>query len=250
MEKIIYSEYGREAVHNMMEKMIEARQAALEIESAASRPSFVEFTTNKKLQGVTTFCTLPGVDCGQACRNCLRGCYALRHQMTHPRKREQAARNSARLANDRAAFFSDIEARARLSVVFRWHESGEIIDADYLRRVIDVAQKTPACVHLIFTKRADLVNAWMEEKGRLPENLRLLLSAWDSVGEVAKNNPYNLPLSAPDFSGLQVAKSLRKDFDACGLQRIDCIGDCARCYIERRGCFAAGPGSVVVFPVH
>lgn len=243
-----YIEFGIEALRRMVDRMNTDRAAAIETEKSQGRPTFVEFSTNSKLNGIVTFGTLPIIDCGMACKECKAGCYAARHLAMYPDKRAIMARNSARLALNRNAFFEDITNRARLSVVFRWHESGEVVDYDYFARAVEAAKASHNCSHLMFTKRYDIVNRYITENGPLPENMHVLLSAWNNVAAVS--NPHNLPLSSPDFSGEQVAQKYRKPFEPAGLNVLRCTGDCSNCYLKNTGCFGAKGGDVVAFDAH
>jgi len=70
---------------------------------------------------------------------------------------------------------------------FRFHVSGDIPDASYLARMVEVASRQPHCQILCFTKRYELVDACLTEIGPFPTNLHLILSAWRGLPMV---NPH------------------------------------------------------------
>lgn len=242
-----YNEWSLESIKNYVNRATEARERAIESERMGS--SFVEFTTNSKLNGIVTFATLPIIDCPGVCGSCARGCYAVRHNEGRTTaKLEKSARNSARLANDRDRFFQDIENRARLAICFRWHEAGEVRDYDYFLRMIRVAQNVPTCKFYAYTKNIEAVERAYNEGYRIPDNFTLVLSAWDNLAHVAAHNPYRLSISIPDFS--EAPEKYRKPFDASGLHVIECNGDCAKCFVDGTGCMNSKGGDLIRFKAH
>lgn len=132
--------------------------------------------------------------------------------------------------------------------VFRFNTEGEVVDYGYFRRVVELAKRNTETKILIFTKRHDVVNTFRDNGGVIPENLIVIFSAWSNIAEV--NNPYKFPISAPDFDHDGVPAKYRKPFDACGLNIVECGGDCMQCYLSGAGCFGAKSGDVVRFYAH
>lgn len=241
-----YSEWNNDAIRRYVSKAAAARSAFLAGPVSGLR---VQFSSNSKLDGVLAVGTLPVLDCGCACRECSAGCYAVRHTVGRcAQALNRCAKNSAILAADRDRFFAEVSRALKTTRVFRFNTEGEILDYDYFVRVVAVAEENGKTEVLIFTKRADVVNTYLDNGGKLPANLHVLFSAWSDIAAV--NNPYKLPLSAPDFSGEDVPAKYRKPFDACGLRVLECGGDCMDCYLSGCGCFGAGSGDLVRFPAH
>lgn len=241
-----YSEWGVNALKNYVAKATTARAAYLAGPVAGLH---VQFSSNSKLDGVLAVGTLPVIDCGGACKDCKSGCYAVRHTVGRCRQAlNRCARNSAILAADRDRFFAEISRAMKSTRVFRFNTEGEVLDYDYFRRAVEVSAENERTEVLIFTKRADVVNTYMDNGGTIPTNMHVILSAWSDVSAV--NNPYKFPISAPDFSGADVPAKYRRSFDPCGLRVVECCGDCMACYLSHVGCFGAVSGDVVRFAAH
>lgn len=240
----MYSEKKINAIRKWVKAATDARTNAIAMEHVVK--TAVEFGTNSKLNtAFNSVGTLPIIDCGKACKECYKGCYATRGFFLMPNKINKMARNSARLAVDRDKFFSEVKAACLLSVCFRWQESGEVTDYDYLCRIMAVCQDTPQTEHILFTKRADLIEEYLNNGGTIPANLHLLLSGWCHAPKAVGN----LPFAMPDFS--QAPNEYRKEFILpIGRNRIDCTGDCTKCYLTRSGCFGATGADCVVFMAH
>lgn len=193
MKKSSYNEWNADAIRNYVKRATDVKNVYLSEIATSEAP--VQFNSNSKLNGVLSVGTLPVIDCGEACKDCKNGCYAVRHTAgRNAQNLRRCAKNSAILQMDRARFFAEVEHISKLTRVFRWHTEGEVKDADYFKRVVNVAAAVPGTAFLLFTKRADLVNGFIQAGGIIPDNLHVLLSAWHDIAEV--NNPYNLPISA------------------------------------------------------
>lgn len=77
-------------------------------------------------------------------------------------------------------------AAAYGSFYFRWHVSGDIVDEQYFDMMCRIANKLPRTQFLAFTKKYDLVNAFLDKDGMIPCNLHILFSSWPSY---TMNNP-------------------------------------------------------------
>lgn len=239
-----YSEWNTNSLRNYVEKAQSVRAALL---AGPVSDLHVQFSSNSKLDGVLAVGTLPVIDCGCACRECSRGCYAVRHTVGRAAQAlNRCAKNSAILAADRERFFAEVSKAMKKTRVFRFNTEGEVIDYDYFCRACAVAAENSKTEILIFTKRYDVVNTYLDNGHEIPANTHVLLSAWSDINAV--NNPYKLPIAAPDFS--EAPEKYRKPFDACGLRVVECGGDCMECYLNSCGCFGAKSGDVVRFPAH
>ena len=75
---------------------------------------------------------------------------------------------------------------------FRWHVSGDFINYDYFVNVVEIAKTAHRCDFMVFTKKWEIVNEYMDRGGKIPENLHILFSGWNNP-ELKPINPYNFP---------------------------------------------------------
>ena len=121
---------------------------------------------------------------------------------------------------------------------FRFHVSGDIPTIDYLRRMIDIANRNQHCEILCFTKRYEYVNQLLAEGVELPDNLHLIFSAWVGLEMV---NPFSLPEAHVRFK--DGSTTAREDAIPCG-------GNCTECAKTDGGCWTLKHGEQVVFNEH
>lgn len=154
---------------------------------------------NTKLgKDVYTFNTLPGEHaltlkdgtvltnvlgtCAGCCEGCENGgCYAVRDAKLHSNSIIPAqGKNTVIMRNSYDDGFAQIKAMliAKKVKIMRWHSSGEIIDYDYLLRMVQLAKELPNVKFYFYTKRFDEVSRYIDEYGTFPENLICNLSAW------------------------------------------------------------------------
>lgn len=154
---------------------------------------------NAKLgKDVYTFNTLPGEHaltlkdgtvltnvlgtCAGCCDGCENGgCYAVRDAKLHSNSIIPAqGKNTVIMRNSYDDGFAQIKAMliAKKVKIMRWHSSGEIIDYDYLLRMVQLAKELPNVKFYFYTKRFDEVSRYIDEYGTFPENLICNLSAW------------------------------------------------------------------------
>ncbi len=199
----------------------------------------VSISQSNRKTGMLSVSLIPIRCCGN-CHGCKQLCYDIRNVCYTYNTWLSRATNVAILELDRDRYFKEIEAYVMGTRFFRWHIGGDVVDADYLQRIIDMAFRNPWCEMLIFTKMYGLVNNWCNKNGveKLPGNLHLLFSAWP--GEPMEN-PYNFPITSPLFADGTTAVH-----DGAKL----CTGLCIDCAKEHRLCFAATWGDEIVFPAH
>ncbi len=125
-----------------------------------------------------------------------------------------------------------------MSRFFRYHVSGDIVDLNYLRKMIEIAERNPHCEMLCFTKKYSIVNTYLENGGVIPKNLHLVFSAWRGL---AMDNPFNLPEAHVRYrDNTTTAKS----------SAVECGGNCTECALTDGGCWTLGDGEQVVFNEH
>ena len=238
-----YSEFTPAAVAGIVEKMTAKR--AYYIETGTDGLS-VRFSTSNRKTGaaVPSVSLIPVADCGN-CASCARGCYDVRHDCIYPSVRDSRAINSAILRTDRGRYFDAVRRFVRLQRFFRWHVGGDLVDADYFSNVVAVAVDVPGCDFLIFTKRFNVVNSFIDGGGVIPSNLHVIFSDWRGQ---KMDNPYNLPVSSPvwhDKDGREIERGPH-----CTAAAVWCPGSCEDCAACGGGCWGLKSGETVLFAAH
>ena len=89
---------------------------------------------------------------GSTCENCYaydRGMYVL------PVVKKAQARRLEKITRED---WAPSMARAiNKDKYFRWHDSGDIQDADHFAKIVEVARATPDCLHWLPTREAQIV---------------------------------------------------------------------------------------------
>lgn len=231
-----YVEFKEETVRFRVKKMTELRDAIKDATDLHVKISY----GNRKLGAVPSVSLIPVFDCGRGCEMCSKGCYDVRNVCHYNESQKQRANNSALLKLDREKYFREIEAHVQFHKVWRWHVGGDLKDYDYLGQVVGIAERNQHCQFLIFTKRSDLVNEWLDNVGEFPSNLHLILSGWRGDKDV---NPHKLPVSSPVWK--DGSKSCM-----CTENVYWCEGDCTACAMVSGGCWGAKSGDTILFEAH
>lgn len=129
-------------------------------------------------------------------------------------------------------------AAAYGSFYFRWHVSGDIVDEKYLAMMCRVARKLKRTHFLAFTKKYDLVNAYLDAGKRIPKNLHILFSEWPDYN---MNNPYKMPVAYVAF------KDGHCDAPSGAYQ---CSGHCEDCAYAGTNCWVLKRGESVILREH
>lgn len=224
-----------EAMKTRLAKMINARENfAKDLENLHV---FISSGNRKTGFSVPSVSLIPVADCGN-CASCSRLCYDLRNDCIYNGVIESRAKNSAIAHEDLDRYFSEIGAACVAYRFFRWHIGGDILHRPYFDGMIKTALNNPHCKFLAFTKRYDIVNAFIAEGGEIPENFQVIFSAWPGAELV---NPYNMPVSSPLFVD---------GSHAAGVDPVSCPGDCSNCAVMGSGCWTLKRGQGVVFAAH
>lgn len=162
----------------------------------------------------------------------MKGCFSFRHN------KELLRGNLDLWKANPERFEMGVLCSAYLYKFFRWHSSGDIPDTSYLEMMVRVAQRCPDTKFLCFTKKYELVDAYLDEHGVFPENLNVVFSAW---GELIPANPHNLPVAYVKF------KHQRSDIPPGAFP---CSGYCGECCATEHSCWDLGHGQSVVFDEH
>lgn len=181
--------------------------------------------------------SLPSILTCRKC-DCQNKCYAHKLERLRPTVRNAYQRNLDVLRDDPTTYWREVEAAVMISRFFRFHVSGDIVNADYLQHMIDIAERNSHCEILCFTKKYSLVNDLLDVRGSLPQNLHLIFSGWPGL---QMENPHSLPEAHIRFrDGSTTARADAKD----------CGGNCTECAITDGGCWALHNGEQVVFNEH
>lgn len=190
---------------------------------------------NKKMGQIPSVSLPPVVTC-KNCETCAKKCYALKLTKIYPSVKKAYDNNLEILKADRGAYFTQIKAVAMLNKYFRFHVSGDIIDADYLDRMCKLARELKGTKFLAFTKNYEDVNAYFETHKK-PANLKLIFSL--PFDGCSINNPHNLPTAAVILKGKQPADN----YKICG-------GNCSECACRGVGCWELKKGETIAFYEH
>ena len=190
---------------------------------------------NTKMGAIRSFSLPPILTCPNGCP-CAAKCYAAKICRLRPAVRAAYQRNYDMLQTDPGAVYGALERELTMSRHFRFHVSGDFYSAEYFAHVVELVRNNPACNVLAFTKQFDVVNAWIDNNGPLPENFKLIFSEW---GDMAVNNPHKLPQSAVIFKG-----SEPRDNWAI------CPGNCFECACRGTGCWTLKSGETIAFYEH
>lgn len=192
---------------------------------------------NKKIGHVLNVSTAPVITCGH-CAHCSGHCYDIKACLQYPGTMAARANNTAIAMLERPRFFAEIGAkmdRRRKNLYMRFHVGGEIIDMDYLERMIATAREHGARYESIwtYTKEHDLVNEYVKTHGGnracISDYMIIMFSHWYGVEIV---NPYGFPV----FWTVATAADVEK----CRADGVtwECPGNCDICKKAGRGCVA------------
>lgn len=195
---------------------------------------------NRKMGSVASVSLLPFLTCPSCCKHtCGKDCYAAKIAKLYPSTLKAYAKNTALAIHFPAVYWAQVNQAIRGVRFFRFHVSGDIINKTYFSEMVKAAQNNPHTEILVFTKKHDVVNNWIDNNGALPENLHVLFSGWENLDPV---NPHDLP----------EANVLPKNATENDLaeNQVFCGGNCFECACRGVGCWQAEKGQCVVFRKH
>lgn len=181
--------------------------------------------------------SLPSVVTCRACA-CAGKCYARKLERLRPSVAKAYNNNLTVLKTDPNTYWREVEATIMMSRFFRFHVSGDIPDATYFYRMVEVAKRQPHCEILCFTKKYEIVNDYLGAGKVLPPNLHIVFSGWVGLEMV---NPFLLPEAHVKFR--DGSTTARADALKCG-------GNCTECAMTEDGCWTLQNGDQVVFDEH
>ena len=117
---------------------------------------------NIKMGQIQSVSLPPIITCSSlACKFCGKKCYARKICKLRRTVKESYDNNLDILMNDKELFWREVNAAVALTTYFRFHVAGDIFNAEYLERMVDVARKNKHCQILCFTKKYTLVNSYL-----------------------------------------------------------------------------------------
>lgn len=213
---------------------------------------------NSKLGAIPSV-SLPSI---KTCRNCAcqEKCYAQKLERLRPAVRNAYQHNLEVLIKEPETYWREVEASVMMSRFFRFHVSGDIPSDEYFAKMVEVAKRNPHCEILCFTKKYEIVNAYIDNfealklsnpisqdcilkatvgsEPAIPSNLHIIFSGWVGLDMV---NPHNLPTAHVRY---------RDGSTTASDKAVLCQGNCTECALTEGGCWSLKHGEEVIFPEH
>ena len=191
---------------------------------------------NSKMGAVASVSMLPFLTCPSRCGStCGMKCYAAKLANLRQVVLKSYANNTAIAVMKPDMYWKEIDKACSGIKYFRFHVSGDIINAQYLQHMVQIAKNHPGTEFLAFTKRYEIVNDYLNEH-RLPTNLHILFSGWTNL---TPDNPHALP----ETNVIEHGKEPEEAWKICS-------GNCFNCAKAGTGCWTAQPGDVIAFHMH
>lgn len=197
--------------------------------------------TNSKLGGFIPSINLPPVITCVNC-NCTKKCYATKGNYRFANVRKSMQDNLNAYKSDPANYFDNIIDFLNNGLIiykyFRFHAAGDIVDQEYFAGVVRVAESCPQTNFLIFTKKYGIINKFIDEGGIIPDNLKVIFSAWDRALDTTKANRHGLPVAYVELKD--------NSNPIIPQMAIPCRGNCESCF----ACWGLHNGQCVKFKEH
>ena len=200
---------------------------------------FISVGNNAKLGYIPTFNFPPLIYCNLSAPCTKSGCYACKGNFNYPNVQDTMLRNSRIWEHSHEECFNQIDAWLYLhpSKFFRWFSSGDIPNENFLYRMCALARKHKETNFMCFTKQYAIVDDYVE-KHRIPKNLNIVFSAWDTYVPM---NPNNFPVAYVKIKNMK--GSIPEDAHECPKY-------CGNCVFEKYNCWTLKKGESVVFKKH
>ena len=196
----------------------------------------VSISPGNAKMGAIPSVSLPAVITCNPGAPCFKLCYAARIARRYKQSKSAYERNLDILTTDAGAYWLQVKAAAMVTRYFRYHVSGDIPNAEYLKQMIKLAHELPNTNFLAFTKQYTIVNNYLSNGGTIPNNLKVIYSNW---GAWKCKNPHNLPECEIILNGTTPAP----DWKICG-------GNCTACACAGIGCWELKNGETIAIYQH
>ena len=163
---------------------------------------------------------------------CKNTCYACKGVQQIAVVQGAYYRNLRLYYDDPYNFFNQIYYKIKFSGLpkVRWFDSGDIADAEFFNRMVELCKRTPTVKHMACTKKYEIVNEYIDQNGKLPDNLNIMFSAWDKLWEVP--NPHGLGVAYVDFNDKRLNPEFPKNAFVCPGKESTCSA-CGACFNKR-----------------
>ena len=163
---------------------------------------------------------------------CKATCYACKGCQQMATVQAAYYRNLRLYHDDPDNFFEQVYCKIKFSGLpkVRWFDSGDIVDAEFFSRMVELCKRTPNTKHMDFTKKYEIANAYIDKNAKLPSNLNVLFSAWDKLWEVP--NPYGIGVAYVDFNDKRLNPEFPKNAFVCPGRASTCSA-CGACWSKK-----------------
>lgn len=241
-----HTAYGHElkpgdkiVIDNSFTEIIEpapAETAPAETPQKTAKKPVITISRGNAKMGAIPSVSLPACTTCNPSAPCFGKCYARRMTARRPNVRTAYEKNLAIYQADPVGYFDQIKQAAAASRFFRYHVSGDVPDGRYMAGMIATAAAVPGCTFLAFSKQYNIINSYLDAGGKLPPNLKIILSNW---GAWKCDNPHGLPVCEIVFKDSAPAD----DWKICG-------GNCSECACRGVGCWQLKPGETIAIFEH
>jgi len=131
--------------------------------------------------------------------------------------------------------------------LFRYFTCGDIPGRKFMETMVKVALDNPSVKFWAYTKKYHIVNRWIDENGKLPENLVIIFSHWlnDDGTYYPMENPHNMPTS--EFIPLGKEELTKTVTHICPCSDPNVKATCATC---DHHCYNLKPGESMALLEH
>ena len=211
-------------------------------EFTMSRKDYIDFLANKSNEiSMSNKNSKTGIACLNiampvvVCRDdapCKSTCYACKGCQTMATVQAAYYRNLRLYNDDPDNFFEQVYCKIKFSGLpkVRWFDSGDIVDAEFFARMVELCKKTPQVKHMCFTKKYEIVNTYIDTNGKLPDNLNVIFSAWDVLWSVP--NPHGLGVAYVDFNDKRMNPDIPDNAFMCPGRESTCSA-CGACWSKK-----------------
>ena len=163
---------------------------------------------------------------------CKEKCYACKGRQQICRVQASYYRNLRLYNNSADDFFEQLYYKIKFSglPMVRFFDSGDYPDVEFLERSVELANKFPNVKFMAYTKKYDLVNKYLDDGGKLPDNYNIFFSAWDKLWDVP--NKHNLPVAYVKFKEERFTPEIPKSAFHCPGRETNCSA-CGVCWSKK-----------------